>query len=323
MWIDANVHGNEIQGAEMVLYTLWYLTRAYGHNDKLTELVDRCSFYLYPSVNPDGRALWFEGKRQRANVRPVDNDFDGIADEDGPEDLNGDGHLTMMWRRDPEGRWIRSQTDPRVFERVEPGEKGEWNWAGFEGIDNDGDGRVNEDGIGGDDMNRNWPGDWQPNHVQYGAGPYPLSSPETRSVAEFLVAHPNVAAVQSYHNSGGMILRGPGTNYREPIYAREDVRVYDRIGEIGEKLLPYYRYMVIYKDLYNVHGGFVTWTYEGLGIFSFTNELWTAAKYFQREGKRPDDEEMWLFRDRVQFGEVFTPYTEYDHPTYGEVLIGG
>ncbi len=35
-------------------------------------------------------------------------------------------------------------------------------------------------------MNRAWPSFWQPNHVQYGAGPYPLYWPETRSVARFL-----------------------------------------------------------------------------------------------------------------------------------------
>ena len=65
-------------------------------------------------------------------------------------------------------------------------------------------------GRGGYDMNRNWAYDWQPNYVQYGAKDYPFSQPETRAVAEFVLAHPNIAAAQSYHNSGGMILRGPG-----------------------------------------------------------------------------------------------------------------
>ena len=31
MFIEANVHGNEIQGAEVVLYTIWYLTVSYTH----------------------------------------------------------------------------------------------------------------------------------------------------------------------------------------------------------------------------------------------------------------------------------------------------
>ena len=172
-------------------------------------------------------------------------------------------------------------------------------------------------------MKRNWPSDWQPTYIQGGAGPYPFSAPETRAVGRFILDHPNIAAVQSYHNSGGMILRGPGASYVESMYGAGDRRVYDEIGKIGEDILPYYRYMVIYKDLYTVHGGFVTWTAEGLGIFSFTNELWTNSRYFQRDVNRPDDERMWLFRDRLAFGQQFTDYTEYDHPQYGKVLIGG
>ena len=81
---------------------------------------------------------------------------------------------------------------------------------GFEGIDNDGDGLVNEDPPGGYDLNRNWPADWQPNYVQNGSRDYPFQLPETRAVANFLLAQPNVAGVQSFHNAGGMILRGPG-----------------------------------------------------------------------------------------------------------------
>ncbi len=328
MYIDGNVHGNEIQATEMVLYAVWYLTKAYGVNDSLTDLLDRCTFYLVPSVNPDGRAHWFEdpatSSSWRRSVRPRDNDSDGRFDEDGPEDLDGDGSITIMWREDPNGDFVRSQKDPRRFDRVEPGQKGAWSFAGFEGIDNDGDGRINEDGLGGDDMNRDWPGGWQPDHIQGGAAPYPLWSPETRAIADFILAHPNIGGVQSYHNSGGMILRGPGTESRENLYPRGDLRVYDEIGELGEKMLPYYRYMIIYKDLYNVYGGFVNWTAETLGIFSFTNELWTRGKYFQGDAsERPEDDDMWMFRDRLQFGQTFTPFTEYDHPTLGKVLIGG
>ena len=90
------------------------------------------------------------------------------------------------------------------------GVRGDWIMLGQEGIDNDGDGRVNEDSVGGYDMNRSWPSLWMPQHVQGGADPYPLYWPETRSIARFILEHPNVAALQSFHNAGGMILRGPG-----------------------------------------------------------------------------------------------------------------
>ncbi len=327
MWIDGNVHGNEIQAAEAVVYSVWYLAKAYGKNAQLTELMDSTSFYFLPSQNPDGREHWFAAANtphsSRHSVRPKDNDLDGEFDEDPPDDLDGDGSITTMWQRDPNGDWIRDRNDPRIFRRVASDEKGEWTRLGSEGIDNDGDGRINEDGLGGDDMNRDWPSGWLPPFVQWAAGEFPLSSPETMSIAQFIQAHPNIGAGQSYHNTGGMILRGPGASFRESYYPRSDRQVYDEIGELGEDLLPYYNYWVIHQDLYTVHGGFVNWLAEGLGAISFTNELMASGRYFQRDETRPGSDKMWIFYDHLQFGEVFKEYEEYDHPQYGRVLIGG
>ncbi len=327
MWIDGNVHGNEIQAAEAVLYSLWHTTKEYGNNDRITDLLDNTALYLLPSQNPDGRDYWFSHPNtphsSRSNQRPVDNDGDGLFDEDGYDDLDGDGMITQMWRRDPNGRWRRNVDDPRIFERAPADQPGGWDLLGWEGIDNDGDGRINEDPPGGDDMNRNWPSDWQPNHIQGGAGEFPFSNPETHAIGMFILDRPNIAAAQSYHNTGGMILRGPGANYRGSSYPPADNRVYDELGRIGEALLPYYNYWVIWKDLYTVHGGFVNWVAEGLGIFSFTNELWTPAKYFQDDNTSPSQQDMMKFRDYLQFGKDFTPYTEVDHPTLGPILVGG
>lgn len=332
MWIDGNIHGNEVQAGEVVLYTLWYLTKSYGQNEKLTTLLDTTAFYLMPTVNPDGRQFWFDHANtphsSRQNRRAIDHDLDGVAGEDPPDDLDGDGQITQMWKEDPAGRWVRSQTDERIFVRLRddqtpaPGVK-TYIHLGEEGIDNDLDGRINEDGPFGDDMNRDWPSDWQPTHIQGGAGPYPLSSPETRAIADFVLGHPNIAAAQSYHNAGGMILRGPGAAGRDPLYTRDDVRVYDELQRTGEQMLPYYRAMVLHRDLYGVRGGELNWFAEGLGVFAFTNELWNEGKYFQRESTGPSEEQRWLWRDRLAFGQLFSPYKEFDHPQFGRVLIGG
>ena len=285
IYIDGNIHGNEIQASETVLYTAWYLAEQYGRNPRLTELVDRTAWYFLPCLNPDGRANWFRAQNSphssRTGMAPTDDDRDGVADEDGPDDLDGDGSIGMMWRRDPNGTHRRSELDPNLMERVEPEvradgtiRRGEWSMAGQEGIDNDGDGQINEDGPGGYDMNRNWPAGWQPDHVQGGAGDWPFSYPETEAVGRFIQTKPNIAAGQSYHNTGGMILRGPGTPSRENAYAR-DRGAYDLIAKAGEEMLPGYRSLVIHADLYTVHGGFVNYLSETLGIVSFTNELWT------------------------------------------------
>ncbi len=332
MWIDGNIHGNEVQASEVVLYTLWYLTKAYGQNDKLTDLLDSYAFYLAPMMNPDGRQYWFDHANtphsSRHNQRPIDGDRDGKVDEDGPDDLDKDGHITLMWRADPMGRWVRSQTDDRVFVRLRDDQSAAagvitYESLGEEGIDNDADGRINEDGPFGDDMNRNWPSDWQPEHIQGGAGPFPLSSPETEAIAKFILAHPNIAAVQSYHNFGGMIIRGPGAAYREGLYPAEDARVYDELARTGEQMLPYYRYLVLFSGLYGVHGGFVNWASESLGAFAFTNELWATGKYFQRENLNPGEDQQWLWRDRLAFGAEYSALKEFDHPRFGKILIGG
>ncbi|MDZ4753648.1 MAG: M14 family metallopeptidase [Phycisphaerae bacterium] len=333
MWIDGNIHGNEIQAGEVVLYTAWYLLSAYGKVPALTDLLDHASFYLVPSMNPDGRIHWFAepntSSSSRGGVKPTDNDRDGLLDEDGPDDINGDGSIGVMWRMDPNGTHRRSELDPNRMEPIsaEPladgtVRRGDWSFAGSEGIDNDGDGQVNEDGIGGYDPNRNWPADWQPNHVQDGAGEIPLSLPESQGVAEFVLAHPNIAAGQSYHNAGGMILRGPGAQDRESAYGARDRATYDAIATAGEEMLPFYRKMVIWSDLYPVRGGFVNWLAESLGIVAFTNELWSDNRILQ-SGSGPNEEQTRRWRERVLFAQTIAPLKEVDHPTYGRVLVGG
>ncbi len=329
MYIDGNIHGNEVQCSEVGLYTIWYLTKSYGKVEMLTELLDESVFYILPMVNPDGRSLWFDqpngSSSCRSGNKPLDNDRDGLFDEDGPEDLDGDGEILQMRRRTPNGRYKDSPVDPRLMTRCKPGEKGQYERLGREGIDNDGDGRINEDGVGGYDMNRNWPADWQPNYIQRGAGDYPLSYPEPRAIAEFIFAHPNIAGVQAYHNAGGMILRGPGQKYVGE-YPREDLAVYDHIGKKGEKILPFYRYMTLWKDLYPVHGGFVTWTAESLGIISFTNELWTANKMFYAESKGGyfgRQEDRLQYNDLLLFGQIYRDWKPFKHPVYGDVELGG
>ncbi len=330
MWVEGNVHGNETQGGEAVVYLAWYLLENYSTSDAAKELLDRSTLYLLPSVNPDGRDSWLQDAHNahssRTGVSPIDNDGDGLFDEDAPDDLDGDGNIVQMRKHLPgEGTHRLNADDPRILERVpanDNGIRGDWVYLGSEGIDNDGDGRINEDGVGGYDMNRSWPSLWKPGHVQYGAGDYPLYWPETRGIATFLYAHPNVAAVQSFHNSGGMILRGPGAEVFGS-YPRADLAVYDELGKDGEKMLPFYRYMIIWKDLYSVFGGFVTWTYEGLGIISFTNELWTGERNSPDSRLSQSTRDRLFFDDHLMLGRGFVDWHEVEHPLYGTIEVGG
>lgn len=335
MYIEANVHGNEIQGSEVSLYTIWYLMEHYGRNEMVTRLVDERVFYIAPSVNPDGRQHFMAGTGSGARTGhvPVDSDNDGLYDEDGPDDLNGNGVTDQIRKYVPgEGTHRISHRDERILEPVPPGEKGDYVLLGYEGIDNDGDGRVNEDPVGGYDPNRNWGADWQPNYIQGGSMDYPFQLPEARAVNDFLMSHPNIAGVQSYHNTGGMILRGPGAEW-QGTYPPEDIAVYDVLGKTGERMLPYYDYIVIWSGLYTVHGGFIDWTNDGLGMISFSNELWNGGQYFNspklKEQQQDSENEIeprrasYFFDDYLEFGEQFVEWEAFDHPDYGPVELGG
>jgi len=335
MYIEANIHGNEVQGGEICVYTVWYLMENYGKIDQITKLVNERAFYIVPTVNPDGRDYFMHGSGagSRTGHFPVDDDGDGLFDEDGPEDLNGNGVIEQIRKYVPgQGNMRKSAADPRVLEAVKPGETGDYVLLGQEGTDHDGDGRVGEDPPGGYDPNRNFAADWQPNYVQSGAMDYPFQLPEARAVNDFLMAHPNIAGLQTYHNNGGMILRSPGAEWIGE-YPAADVRAYDEIGRMGERMLPFYRYIVIWSGLYTVHGGVTDWGNDGLGIVSFSNELWNEEQYFtspelkeqQKDPNSPISPRVanQFFSDYLEFGDQLTEWKEFDHPQFGKVEIGG
>ena len=330
-WIDGGIHANEIQSVETVLYTAWYLSEAAEHNEKIGELLTDRIFYLCPMLSPDSRDAHFyepnSTNSPRTGQRPVDDDRDGLIDEDPADDLDGDGHIVMMRVADPNGNFRDDEKIPGQMVRVEPDEKGTHRLLGQEGIDNDGDGLVNEDGDGSYDPNRDWGWNWQPKYVQGGAYRYPFSLRENRMVADFIAAHPNIAGAQSYHNSGGMILRGPGA--KTDRYDPRDIRVYDRLGKQGERILPHYRYLNTAEDLYEVFGGEIDWLHQSQGIFAFTNELFSGWHFFRSDKEQEPSGFFASMDDQHEFNRYLlwdqgrVAWHEVDHPQYGKVEVGG
>ncbi len=326
-WIDGSIHANEIQATEVTMYTAWFLLEMHGENEFVQQLLKDRVFYIAPIMSPDSRDEHFYAPNStnspRTGMVPVDDDKDGLFDEDGADDLDGDGHITQMRIKDPNGRYKAHPLYPEMMIPAEAHEKGEYTLLGSEGLDNDGDGRINEDGDGSYDPNRDWAWNWQPNYIQRGAYRYPFSLNENRVIADFVRAHPNIAGAQTYHNTGGMLLRGPGSN--ADAFEPADLRVYDTLGKQGEKLLPGYRYLNVAKDLYEVWGGEVDWFHQMQGVFTFTNELFTPYNYFhqtaeQRSGNRDISVE---FNKFLLLGDGYVKWHEVDHPLYGKVEVGG
>jgi len=194
--VVAGAYGPHLVGTEIALHVARSLAASYGSDTTVTRILERATIYLVPRANPDAAAAFFEQPRRERirNAAPYDDDRDAEVDEDGPEDLDGNGLITMMRVLDPAGEWLPDPDDPELMRKADPvkGEVGTHRLY-VEGIDNDGDEAWNEDPPGGVDVNRNFPYGYE--FFSAGAGLYPVQTPETRGIAQFFLDHPNVAAV--------------------------------------------------------------------------------------------------------------------------------
>jgi hypothetical protein len=204
--VVGNLEADRVIGSELALYLAEHLlTRAASDEAVAGQLRDR-TFYIVPRANPDGAERMFARVRSdyRLTMRPVDDDVDGRVDEDGPEDLNGDGLITLMRVADPGGPYM---IDPNESRLLRPADAGKGESGGYEvyveGRDNDGDGYLNEDGPGGVDLNRNF----QHAYPYYApdAGPHMVSEPESRALMDYVLARRNIAAVLTFGASDNLV----------------------------------------------------------------------------------------------------------------------
>ena len=333
VYVDGNIHGNEIQAGEVCLYYANMLLTKYGENEKTTRVVDKNAHYILPVVNVDGRYHFFADGNTPSSNRglrvPRDDDGDGLFDEDSSDDLDGDGSITQMRIKDPLGEYKVDPEDKRILVHIKPGEKGDYTLLGYEGIDNDNDGRLNEDGEGYLDANRNWGSSWMPPYVQSGAGNFPLSGVGIKAINDYITARPNIIIGFAFHNNGGMWLRVPSEKsiFIDPT----DVAAYDVVGKEALKITPGYVYQPSY-DLYPTYGDFDSHLFFINGIFSFVGELFQREQETYRENvskpqvdKNETDRarEQLKFNDNVVQGELYKEWKKFNHPTYGEIEIGG
>ncbi len=331
MYIDGNTHAGEVSGAEVCLYSIHYLLTNYGKDPFVTRLLDEKVFYIVPKINPDGSDAYLRkpGAPVDPNLKQVDDDEDGLLDEDGAEDLNGDGIISLLRVADDKGPLKTSPDDSRLMVRRKIDEKGEWRIIGPEGMDNDDDGKINEDPPGSvrTVSNRNYHAYWAPEWIQRGSGRYPLSEPEAKAMVEFIYAHPNIAGFMSYHTHSGVLLR-PFVNRGDEDFPPEDLRHYEAIGAMGTEVTGY-PLLSIFNDFTRDksnprHGSSLDWVYEHLGLSAFSTEIWKAPGETGKSAFDGLDEEIAMkWNDKELEGEGFVNWTPYDHPQYGEIEIGG
>ena len=341
VYIDGNIHGNEVQAGEVCLYYANMLLTKYKENEQITKALDKNVHFIIPVVNVDGRYHFFADANTPSSGRsirvPKDDDGDALLDEDGPDDLDGDGSITQMRIKDTLGIYKSDPIDKRIMVRIRPGEKGEYSLLGSEGIDNDNDGQLNEDAEGYLDANRNWGYNWMPTYVQNGAGNFPLSGVGIKAISDYIYAHPNIIVGFAFHNSGGMWLRVPSE--KSIVIDPSDIAAYDVIGKEALKITPGYVYQPSY-DLYPTYGDFDSHLFFINGIFSFVGELFQREQETYRtninkptqiseeepntRGTPPElSREQLKFNDNVVQGELYKDWKKFKHPVYGEIEIGG
>jgi hypothetical protein len=363
MFIEGNRHSGEVTAAEAALWFAWHILTNYGNDPALTRLVDTKALYVKPKNDPDGSSLYLNtAQSNRSTVRPYDDDRDGLLDEDAPDDLDGDGFILQMRKKvEPgKGTMMIDPKDPsgRLMVRAPAGQGDYMVYP--EGIDNDHDGRINEDGIGGLDLHRNYPENWRPmpgldltgrGYTQGGAGEYPLSETETRAVFLFLLEHPNVSIGQTMDTSVPMLLHGPSTSRMSESMFPEDLKIYQYFDAEGKKITGYPYAGDTYWDYANIgrgdramramaaeygfempreprgeplFGHSPDFGYLYYGAVWYGDEIWNGGRVKDYDGDgQVTDLEALRYIDEELGGRYFKPWAKFNHPDLGEVEIGG
>lgn len=337
-YIDGHIHAEEVTTSHTAMYTIWYLLSNYDDDADVTWLLDNMTFYVIPRINPDGAEISLtEPHHWCGNGRylPGEEITKGLCQHD----INGDGLIVQMRIEDPNGEWRVSDDDPRLMVQRSPGEisnapyyrmyregeiRGEWDGVNFE-IQKPRDGNLN----------RNFPAGWRPEYRQYGAGDLPLSEPESKAVADFILTHPNISGMQCYHTHGGLHLR-PSLVEPDSTLPPFDLAVYNRIGAMGTEITGYpvisvYEEFTTDPDKPRV-GSLMQWSYDEFGIITFSTELWNPelaagiefpAKYQIRARSIEDEIKLLEYNDKHLGGKGFIEWEAFDHPQLGKVEIGG
>lgn len=336
--IDGNTHAGEVTGSMAAMHAIDVLLTGYGEDKVITKILDRMTIYVVPRISPDGAETYLTTPYSIRSVNRVHNpEKGGIRSED----LDGDGVIRMMRIPTPYGAWKKDKDDSSIMAKRDPGDAdgefydiyAEGNFEAFDGDEN----LKEKKEDWSLDFNRNYPYGWFPENRQAGAGKYPLSNPETKAMADWVIEHPNIGGVSTNHTSGGIILYPPGTRPSTAV-SEKDINQFIEIANMGKEELGYEPlniYDSFISDPANYDSGaFDDWCYQSQGIVAYTVELWDLAKrvgvplvWNARKKESAQDElkrfvacMKWVKENAPEYYEDWKPF---HHETFGDVEIGG
>ncbi len=288
--VVAGIDGGHILGSEVAVDLCDYLLSK--ETESTTDLLETHALYIIPQVNPDVAQYYFSSVQddEQKNRRPTDDDHDGLLDEDGGDDLNGDGYITMMRVPNVEkATHLADPDEPRLH--IKPNALKDQS-ATFvlykEGIDNDNDGKYNEDEIGGVNLNKNFMHGYQIHGD--GAGPWQLSEHESKALADFVLQHQEIAAIVVYGHHD--TLSKPFTeNGKDKAGAPKklDAGDVDIYKEVSNRFIE----LTSLKNTTqpNWDGSFVAWAYTQYGVPAFSTPLWSRPDPVENEEGKNDPKE--------------------------------
>jgi hypothetical protein len=276
--IVAQHHGREQITVELALRFILWLLNGYGIDAVLTEYVDTQEIYIIPTLNPDALEVVINDGNHwlRKNLRPYDNDGDGLFGEDDGEDVDGDGFISEFY--------VYLKSSPSEMPNIN-----DYDYTYYEGIDNDGDGLFNEDEIGLVDLNRNYPVFWEYGvtdvTTQEYRGSAPFSEPETQAFRDFAKQH-KFAIAYSLHSgtNATYFVQSLSNNWVEPVLYYQIASDYRDILPTGFNQGIGYPFDDILKIESTTVGGWGEWMYYDQGCtVPITFEVYTNETVHEDE----------------------------------------
>lgn len=331
--VVGGTEGSHLLGTEMAIGFAENLLKG-STTDSIRNRLSKTTYYVFPNMSPDAMEQYFAKLKyeRNGNATETDDDRDGKLNEDGFDDLDGNGKITMMRIESPIGEYKINPDDARTLVKADAskGEKGKYMLL-TEGFDNDKDGNLNEDGEGGIALNRNFT--YRHNTFGAGAGDFPASEKETRALLDFLYDAFNVYAVVSFGSNNNLSVP---VSYN-PVAARErilagylepDAKVNGMVSELYNKVTGA-------KDAprsSSPGGDILSWGYFHYARYSFSTPGWWVPKAKPDTAKKEkaftsEDAAANYLRWAQQQGisNTFTEWKEVKHPDYPntKVEVGG
>jgi hypothetical protein len=343
MFIEGNRHSGEVTAAESALWFAWHIITNYGKDAEITRLVDTKALYVRVKNNPTAQSSTSTPPSPTgARSGPTTTTGTACSTRTRPRTSTATASSSRCASSvEPgKGTMIIDPDDPsgRLMMRA-PAGKGDYIVMA-EGIDNDGDGRVNEDGIGGLDLHRNYPENWRPMpgltdrpRLDPGRrGRVPALRAETRSVVLWLLRYPNISVSNSMDTSVPMHLRGPSTCEETECVHAADLALLKHMDSVGLSITEYPWAGDVYRTYATRGGGNPSslfghgpdWGYFQYGAIWYGDELWNGGRERDYNGDgRIDQYEVLRYCDEEYDGKCFLAWEKYMHPDLGEVEIGG